>query len=144
MVRQQVTWTSEFASEPVPTVGTASSFTSWGLAADLTVKPDLGAPGGNILSTYPLAKNGYANISGTSMASPHVAGAVALLLEAKGKTMDAVTVRTILQNSADPKPLVRVPDSIPDAVHRQGAGHARHRRCDPGDHARHARQALAR
>ena len=118
---QQVTWTSEFASEAVPTVGTASSFTSWGLAADLSVKPDIGAPGGNILSTYPLAKNGYANISGTSMASPHVAGAVALLLEAKGKTLDAVTVRTILQNSADPKPLFGFP-TIPDAVHRQGAG----------------------
>ncbi len=118
---QQVTWTDQFASEAVPTVGTASSFTSWGLAADLTVKPDIGAPGGNILSTYPLQKNGYANISGTSMASPHVAGAVALLLEAKGKTLDAVTVRTILQNSADPKPLFGFP-TIPDAVHRQGAG----------------------
>ena len=96
-----------------PTSGTISSFSSWGLAADLSVKPDIGAPGGNILSTYPLAKNGYANISGTSMASPHVAGAVALLLEAKGKTLDAVTVRTILQNSADPKSVFG--STIPDA-----------------------------
>ncbi len=117
---RQVTWTDQFASEAVPTAGTMSSFSSWGVAADLTLKPDIGAPGGNILSTYPLEKNGYANISGTSMSSPHVAGAVALLLQAKGAGLDADTVRTILQNSADPKPVFG--STIPDATQRQGAG----------------------
>ena len=117
---RQVTWTDQFANEVVPTAGTISSFSSWGLAADLSVKPDIGAPGGNILSTYPLEKNGYANISGTSMSSPHVAGAVALLLQAKGAGTDADTVRTILQNSADPK--IRFGTTQTDAVQRQGAG----------------------
>jgi subtilisin family serine protease len=42
-----------------------------------TTTIDLGAPGTNITSTYP--SNGYAAITGTSMASPHVAGAIALM-----------------------------------------------------------------
>ena len=68
-----------------------------------SLKPDIGAPGGLIRSTYPLEQGGYATISGTSMASPHVAGAVALLLQAKPNT-NAQSVRDILQNSADPAP----------------------------------------
>jgi hypothetical protein len=56
------------------------------------------------------------------MASPHVAGAAALLLEAKPKTK-AKDVRGILQNSADPMPWWGNPGlGFLDNVHRQGAG----------------------
>jgi minor extracellular serine protease Vpr len=117
-----LTWSDELGSFLSPTGGLISSFSSYGLAPDLTVKPDIGAPGGNIFSAYPLEDGGYANISGTSMASPHVAGSVALLLEAKPKTSSQV-VRTILQNSADPKNWWGNPPSgLLDNVHRQGAG----------------------
>lgn len=117
-----MTWTDRIGSFPNPNGGLISSFSSYGLAPDLSLKPDIGAPGGNIYSTYPLEEGGYATLSGTSMSSPHVAGAVALLLEAKPKTK-ARDVRGILQNSADPKNWWGNPAlGFLDNVHRQGAG----------------------
>ncbi|MCK4306263.1 MAG: S8 family serine peptidase, partial [Candidatus Eisenbacteria sp.] len=117
-----MTWTDGMISAVNPTGGLISSFSSYGLAPDLTLKPDIGAPGGSIYSTYPLAKGGYATMSGTSMSSPHVAGAAALLLEAKPST-PAQAVRGILQNSADPADWWGYPGvGYIDNVHRQGAG----------------------
>jgi minor extracellular serine protease Vpr len=115
-----MTWTNQMGSFPNPTGGQISSFSSFGLAPDLSLKPDIGAPGGLIRSTYPIEGGSYATISGTSMSSPHVAGAVALLLQAKPNT-PAQIVGTILQNSAEPKPRVGTPAGL-DNVHRQGAG----------------------
>ena len=91
-------------------------------AADLSLKPDIGAPGGNIRSTLPLEQGGYAIISGTSMASPHVAGAAALLLEAL-PGISRQEIKTRLMNSADPRPWSEDPTlGLLDVVHRQGAG----------------------
>jgi minor extracellular serine protease Vpr len=117
-----LTWTDQQGSFPSPTGGLISSFSSYGLSPDLALKPDIGAPGGNIYSSYPLELGGYATMGGTSMASPHVAGSAALLLEAKPKTK-AGDVRSILQNSADPKLWGLNPGvGLLDHVHRQGAG----------------------
>ncbi|MBI5067120.1 MAG: S8 family serine peptidase [Deltaproteobacteria bacterium] len=118
----EITWTASQGSFPSATGGLISSFSSYGLSPDLDLKPDLGAPGGSIYSTYPLEQGGHATLSGTSMASPHVAGAVALLLEARPHT-PAREVRGILQNSADPKPWWGNPGAGHlDMVGRQGAG----------------------
>ena len=117
-----LTWSDELGSFVSATGGLISSFSSYGLSPDLALKPDIGAPGGNIYSAYPLEKGGYANMSGTSMSSPHVAGTAALLLQAKPNT-PSQAVRTILQNSADPKNWWGSPPAgLLDNVHRQGAG----------------------
>jgi len=115
-------WTDRLASGALVGGGLISGFSSYGLTPDLKLKPDIGAPGGNVYSTYPLEKGGHASLSGTSMSAPHIAGVVALLLEAHPST-PAQAVRDILQNSADPVPNAQDFDPvIPETVHLQGAG----------------------
>jgi minor extracellular serine protease Vpr len=116
------TWTNGRDGFPVPTGNLISSFSSYGLVPDLTMKPDIGAPGGLIRSTYPLELGRYATLSGTSMSSPHVAGAVALLLQAR-PGLKAKDVRGILQNTATPRAWFGNPAlGFLDSVHHQGAG----------------------
>ncbi len=117
-----LTWTNGSTSEPQATGNLISSFSSWGPTANLKLKPDLGAPGGSIRSTIPLEKGGFGNISGTSMSSPYVAGAIALLLEARPRTKPA-DVLALLQNNAKPRLWSGNPAlGVLDLVHRQGAG----------------------
>ncbi len=119
-----LTWTTDRINAVNPTGGLVSSFSSYGMTAELDLKPDIGAPGGLIRSTYPLEKQGgYSIISGTSMASPHVAGTAALLLQARPGTSPA-DVRTILQNNSQPVPYA-AGQSLGAPVHRQGAGMVR-------------------
>jgi len=71
-----------------------SGFSQWGLT---TV--DMGAPGSDIVSTYP--GTGYYWLSGTSMASPHVAGAAALIASIDSDVSIA-EMKEILMSSGDP------------------------------------------
>jgi minor extracellular serine protease Vpr len=117
-----LTWTAETIESAISNANLIAGSSSYGMSPDLTLKPDIGAPGASIRSTFPLERNGYANLSGTSMASPHVAGGVALLLEARPNT-PAQAVRSILQNSASPRLWWGNPAlGLLDNTHRQGAG----------------------
>ncbi|KAF4119399.1 Serine protease, subtilisin family, partial [Geosmithia morbida] len=82
------------------TGGALSTYTTWGPTWDLKeVNPSFGSPGGDILSTYPVDKGGFAVLSGTSMACPLVAGAFALFAEARG-TLEPEVVRNAFSAEA--------------------------------------------
>jgi hypothetical protein len=117
-----LSWTGQTVSLPLSSGGLISGFSSFGLAADLSLKPNIGAPGGSIYSTYPLESGGYATLSGTSMSSPHVAGGAALVLQARPKTK-VEEMKLLMQNTADPKNWsLNAGLGFLDHVHRQGAG----------------------
>jgi len=122
------TWTGEYMQAVSPTGGLISSFSSYGPTAELVIKPDIGAPGGDIWSTMPMEQGGWGSMSGTSMSSPHVAGAAALYIDANRRGFmdmpyEASEVRARLMNSADPAPWNLDPGfGVLDHVYRQGAG----------------------
>lgn len=68
--------------QPDALSGTPNTFSSWAATYDLLLKPDIAAPGGNIFSTWPEDK--FQVQSGTSMATPYIAGIAALYISALG------------------------------------------------------------
>lgn len=81
-----------------------AGYSSWGpVTVDNSnrLKPDISAPGSGVRSSVPPA--GYASFSGTSMAGPHVAGVVALVISANPALAGKVDeIQDILQLTADP------------------------------------------
>lgn len=76
-------------------------FSSGGIinnSGEIIIKPDVVAAGVNILSSEP--NNQYVSLSGTSMATPHVAGAVALLLQANPNLIPS-QVKEIIERTAE-------------------------------------------
>ena len=106
-----------------PTSGEMSDFSSWGVTPELTLKPDLTAPGGNIKSAT--TGGGYTTKSGTSMSAPFVSGAMALVkqyVEQKNydstETEKANLVSNLLMSTAD----LVMAGTAPYSPRKQGAG----------------------
>ncbi len=107
--------------------GKLSDFTSWGLTAQGNLKPDLTAPGGQIYST--IYGNRYGTKSGTSMAAPHVAGALSVIDNANKSnpyflslsgTEKHRMIKNILMNTAIPH--VSEDRTTYSSPRQQGAG----------------------
>ncbi|KAF8187464.1 pyrolysin [Pholiota molesta] len=108
---------------PDPNGGLISSFTSYGPSNDFFFKPAVAAPGGNILSTFPVPLGSFAVLSGTSMATPFVAASSALLISVKGRSQ-AVTsgARTLFETTAKAVPSTKTDGDPLQTLTQQGAG----------------------
>ncbi|KAK0476848.1 subtilisin-like protease [Armillaria novae-zelandiae] len=110
-------------SYPNPVGGLISSFTSYGPTNDFFFKPAIAAPGGDILSTLPVNLGSFGVESGTSMATPFVAGCAALLLNVKGKDPSiGKRARTLFETTATLVSSSHTDGDPWQTVTQQGAG----------------------
>ena len=95
---------NEVSNYTGPNSVSMSFSSSWGPTDDGRIKPDISTKGTNVFSPVATADNGYANLSGTSMASPGVTGSLALIQELNnemnGSFLRAATLKAIMVNSA--------------------------------------------
>ena len=82
---------------------TMSEFSSWGVPGDLSLKPEITAPGGSIYSLLgtSTSHNQYQLMSGTSMSAPQITGITALVkqyIEENGLSQDGITDRALAQS----------------------------------------------
>ena len=115
--------TKEFKSDTM-----MSDFSSWGVTPDLKLKPEITGVGGNIYSaTHPsISGSYYGYMSGTSMATPQITGAMAILLEYLEQTYPELTgaeqrrvAANILMSTSSP---VIHPNGLEYSPRNQGAG----------------------
>ncbi|KZZ91709.1 subtilisin-like serine protease PR1C [Moelleriella libera RCEF 2490] len=88
-----------------PMGGAVSRATTWGPTFDMEFEPQFGAPGRQILSTYPVSKGGFAILSGASMACPLVAAIYALIYEARRGRADPFFIKDLVASTAKPQRL---------------------------------------
>ncbi|KAL0092386.1 secreted subtilisin-like serine protease [Phycomyces blakesleeanus] len=104
---------------PIKTAGLPSLFSSWGPDAELHFKPEIAAVGGYVYSTFPVNMGSYKSMSGTSMATPYLAGCVALYMEATKHRNPDTVYRAFLNHA---RPIVGTYHHRLESPIKQGAG----------------------
>lgn len=99
---------------------TMSAFSSRGPGPTGLFKPDISAPGSNITSALAGSGDATLTISGTSMASPQVAGMAAILRQ-KFPDLEPKAIKAIIQNTSTPASDPDSPTGTP-ALSLQGTG----------------------
>jgi subtilisin family serine protease len=84
-----------------------ASFSSKGPSVTGLIKPDISAPGEDVRSAWNTSDTAFETISGTSMATPHVSGVIALLLSKK-PTLTFDQVMSALGSTTERSTLKRV------------------------------------
>ncbi|KAK0120301.1 hypothetical protein ONS95_011708 [Cadophora gregata] len=111
----------DFTSTKQESGGMVDYYSSFGPTwHEYDLKPQVSAPGGHILSTWPLGFGGYAILSGTSMAAPYLAGCYALV-KSQFPDESIQQIRNRLQSTAKPMPWM-YDRSMLSATPQQGAG----------------------
>ena len=99
-----------------------SDYSSDGMRYDLSIKPEISTPGENIKGAVLGAVDKYESMSGTSMATPNYAGAVALMISNHlGDADYRKTINARLMSTAQPMK-DNTPNKVYTSVRRQGAG----------------------
>jgi hypothetical protein len=105
------------------TAGRISDFSSTGPTYELDLKPSITGIGGDVYSTIPShIDDGWGLRSGTSMASPHIAGSAALLTEYYTKQNANVTTQFIIEQIQNHAKIITSISGIPEHPVVQGAG----------------------
>ena len=102
--------------------GIMSSFSQYTPNYENTLLPQVSAPGGNILSTWPIALGQYTIISGTSMATPFVAGSYAVYRASHGGKTKPETLRTLFGSTGTPLKQTRDNSTQFETLVKQGSG----------------------